>query len=121
MATTKGVTAIWSGLTLTAGAGVTAATDVVVAGGSGCALHIKITNGGTGPTLPAQCDSQVSADDTEYYSMAVVKGGVTSSAVYEWGGIPIDIGVEYVRLVSGSNTGQNVTIDADITEVTAIS
>jgi hypothetical protein len=28
--------------------------------------------------------------------------------------------VKYLRLVAGSNTGQAVTVDADISEVTAI-
>jgi hypothetical protein len=37
-----------------------------------------------------------------------------------WAGIEIPIGVKYLRLVAGSNTGQNVTVDADISEVTAL-
>ena len=121
MASTKSVTAIWSGQTLTAGAGDTTATDVVVDDGYGCALHIKLTNGATGPTLPAEVQIQVSADDTEYYAFGgALIGSTANSAAVSWGGIEIPIGVEYVRLVAGSNTAEDVTVDADITEVTAI-
>lgn len=120
MATTKAVTAIWSSQTLTSGAADTTSSAVTLDDGYGAALHVKITNGGTGPTLPAQCEVQVSADNSEWYEVTTLKAGTTSSAVYDWGQIQIDIGTEYLRLVAGSNTAQNVTIDADVSEVTAI-
>lgn len=121
MATTKAVTAIWSGTTLTAGAGDTTATAVTLDDGYGAALHVKLTNGATGPTVAAQVQIQVSADNTEWFNFGgALVGSTTNSAVSQWGGIDIPIGVEYLRLVAGSNTGQNVTVDADISEVTAV-
>lgn len=122
MASTKAVTAIWSSQTLTAGAGDTTSSAVDLSDGYGAALHIKLTNGATGPTVAAQVQIQVSADNSEYYNFGgALKGGTANSGVYSWGGIDIPVGVEYVKLVAGSNTGQNVTVDADISEVTALS
>ncbi len=122
MASTKSVTAIWSSQTLTAGSGDTTSSAVTLDDGYGAALHIKLTNGGTGPTIAAQVQIQVSADNSEWYNFGGPLIGTTgNSEVSSWGGIPIDAGVEFLRLVSGSNTGQNVTVDADISEVTALS
>lgn len=120
MATTKVVAAIWSGETLTASAADTTSGVQTLDDGYGAALHVKLTNGATGPTVPAQVAVQVSADNSEYFEFCTLQGGTANAGVYSWGGIEIPIGVEYLRLVAGSNTGQNVTVDADISEVTAI-
>ncbi len=121
MATTKVVTVLATGVTLTAGAGDTTSSAVDLSDGYGAALHIKLTNGGAGPTIPAQVQVEVSADNSEWYAIGgPYVGGVTNSGVYDWGGIPINIGVEYVRTVSGSNTDQDVTLDIDLSEVTAV-
>lgn len=121
MASTKVVTVLADSVTLTAGAANTTSSVVTLDDGYGAALHIQLTNGGTGPTVPAQVQIQVSADNSVFYNFGgVLKGSTTSSAVTSWGGIEIPIGVEYLRIVSGSNTGQNVTLDADISEVTVV-
>lgn len=121
MASTKTVAAIWSGVTLTAAAGDTTATAVVLDDGYGAALHIKLTNGATGPTIAAQVQIEVSADNSEWYAFGgPLVGNTDNNGVVEWGGIDIPIGVEYLRLVGGSNTGQDVTVDADISEVTSL-
>jgi hypothetical protein len=121
MATTKTVTAIWSSQTLTAGAGDTTSSAVTLDDGYGAALGIKLTNGATGPTVAAQVQIQTSQDNSEWYNMGgALVGGDGDSEVTSWGSIEIPIGVEYLRLVAGSNTGQNVTVDADISEVTAV-
>lgn len=121
MATTKAVTAIWSGQTLTAGAADTTATAVTLDDGYGAALHIKLTNGATGPTVAAEVQIQVSADNSEWYDFGGALVGTTNNSdVVSWGGIEIPIGVEYLRLVAGSNTGQDVTVDADLSEVSAV-
>ena len=122
MASTKAVTAIWSSQTLTAAAGDSTSSVVVLDDGYGAALHVKLTNGATGPTVAAQVQVQVSADNSEWYDFGFpMVGTTTNSDVSSWGGIEIPMGVEYLRLVAGSNTGQNVTVDADISEVTALS
>ena len=120
MASTKSRTSIWSSNTLTAGAGDETSSAVNLTTSYGASLNIMVTNGGTGPTLPAECQIQVSADDTTYFNFGgPLVAGVTNSGVYKWGGIDIPIGVMYLKLVAGSNTGQDVTIDADIGIVTA--
>lgn len=117
--TDKALTAIYNGVTLTAGASdnISSAVDLSAADGAG--LHIKLTNGTTGPTVAAQCQIETSADNSEWYEFGgALVGGTANSTVYSWGNIAIGQGAEYVRLRAGSNTGQNVTIDADISVVT---
>lgn len=121
MASTKAVTAIWSAQTLTAGAGDTTSASQDLQTGYGGSLHIKLTNGATGPTVAAQVQIEVSADNTEWYDFGgPLVGGTGNNEVVSWGGIDIPIGVEFLRLVAGSNTVQDVTVDADISEVTAV-
>ena len=121
MATTKSASAIWSGTTLTASAAATTSDAVNLTDGYGATLDIKLTNGATGPTVAAQVQVQVSEDGTEYYNFGgPLIGSTVNSAIVSWGGIIIPVGTQYLRCVAGSNTGQNVTVDADISEVTAI-
>jgi hypothetical protein len=120
MATTKATTAIYENITLTAGAGDNISSAVDLTTGYGGELHIKITNGATGPTVPAQCQIQGSADDSEYYDYGgALVADTDNNGVYSWS-VDIPIGIKYIKLVAGSNTGQDVTIDADIANVTAI-
>lgn len=122
MATIKARTEIWAAQTLTAGAGDTTSSAVDLADGYGAALTIKLTNGATGPTIAAQVQIEVSNDNSEWVKFGgPLVGGTANNGVSSWGGIEIPIGIKYVRLVAGSNTGQNVTAEADISEVTAIS
>jgi hypothetical protein len=88
--------------------------------GYGGELHIKITNGATGPTLPAQAQVQVSPDNSHWYAFGgALVAGLGNDVVSSWN-VPIPIGVAYAKVVSGSNTGQNVTIRIEGTQVTAI-
>lgn len=120
MASTKVVTVLHNNVTLTAGAGNTTATGVALDDGYGAQLHLKLTNGATGPTIAAQIQIQLSPDDTNYYDYGgPLVGSTTNSAVSSWS-VEIPIGAEFVRTVSGSNTGQNVTIRAELSEVTAV-
>ena len=122
MASTKVVTAIWNSLTLTAGAGDTTSTAITLDDGFGAVLHIKLTNGATGPTIAAQVQIEVSGDNSEWYKFGgPLLSNTDNNGIESWGGIDLPIGIEYVRLVAGSNTGQNVIADADISEVTALS
>jgi hypothetical protein len=122
MALTKSRASIWSGQTLTAGAGDTTASTIDATGFYGSQINIKITNGGTGPTVAAQVQIRVANDAAATlvtnFGGAFV-GGVTNSGVY-YASIEIPIGVGAIILVAGSNTGQNVTVDADIGKVTAV-
>ncbi len=120
MASTKGVTVLDNNVTLTAGAGnhtsglATATTDY------GGVILIKITNGATGPTVPAQAQIQVSADNSNFYNFggAFISDSVNSSVNSFIANIPP--GIQYIQVVSGSNTAQNVTIRVEYTDLATI-
>lgn len=122
MASTKATTALWSGQTLTAGAGDTTTAVLDLTNGYGGTLNIKLTNGGAGPTLPAQVQIQCSEDNfTEDYDVGDALEGLTgNAAVISWGMIVVPPGTQYLRLVAGSNTDQDVVVDADFSEVTEV-
>jgi hypothetical protein len=118
MAATKTHSAVSA--TLTAGAGDTTATGVDLTTVYDAAYLIKITNGATGPTNPAQVQPQVSGDNSAWYNLGgPLVAGTTNSAVYSWV-VEIPRSALYVRTVSGSNTGQNVTLNTDVVELTGI-
>lgn len=125
-APTKARTSIWSAQTLTAGAGNTNSTWLDLHNTFESQIDIVLTNGVTGPTIAAQVQVQVANDYNSgaptlpTYFGGALQGSITNSAVLYFS-VTIPIGVEAVRLIAGSNTGQNVTVDADISTVTAIS
>jgi hypothetical protein len=122
MAATKSATSIWSGVTLSASAANTTSSAQTLTTSYGSVVNISLTNGGTGPTTAAQVLIQVSADNSHWYDFGgPLVGSTTGSAAISWGGIEIPLGVQYLRLVAGSNTGQAVTVSADISQVTAVS
>jgi hypothetical protein len=107
---------------MTAGAGNVTSSTIDLTGSYGTQLDIQLTNGATGPTIAAQVQIQVAADSggTLFVNFGgALVGSTANSAVTSWS-IDLPIGVGAVRLVSGSNTGQNVTLDADYSKVTAI-
>lgn len=122
MASTKVRTSIWSAQTLTAGAGNTSSSVFGLTSTYGSTVNIKLTNGATGPTIAAQVQVVVGNDSAP--TLATNFGGpligtVTNSAV-SYFSVEIPFAIESVQLVAGSNTGQNVTVDADISSVTGI-
>lgn len=125
-APTKSRSSIWSGTTLTAGAADTNGSWIDLSAVFESEIDIKLTNGATGPTVAAQVQVQV-ANDYNAGSPTLVTNyggaliGTTTNSAVSYFSVSIPIGVAAVRLVAGSNTGQNVTVDADISKVTAIS
>jgi hypothetical protein len=120
---TKVRTSIWSAQTLTAGAGNTTSATQSLAATDGTTVDFLITNGATGPTIAAQVQIQVANDSggTLWVNFGgPIIGSVTNSAVTH-GTAYLDHPYAAMRLVAGSNTGQNVTVDADISSVTVIS
>lgn len=78
------------------------------------AINVKITNGATGPTVAGQCQIEVSNDNSNWHKFGgPLQGGVANSGVYSWAGIRIPPGIQRVRAVIGSNTGQAVTYRVD--------
>ncbi len=125
MAASKTRTSIASGVTMTAGAGNVSTVGPDLSTAYGAQLDIKLTNGGTGPTVAAQVQIQVAADYNSGSPHLWVNfggplvGSTTNSAASSWS-VELPIGVAAVQIVSGSNTGQNVTLDCDISSVTGI-
>jgi len=120
MATTKVVTVLDNNVTLTAGAGDHTSDVWTIDDGYGGELYIKITNGATGPTVAAQCQVWASPDNSNFYKFGgALVSTLGNSIVTSWS-IPIPIGVEYIKIISGSNTGQNVTLRIEGSEVSAI-
>jgi hypothetical protein len=122
VAPTKTRTSFWSAQTLTAGAGNTTSSAVNMDTAFECQINIKLTNGGTGPTVPAQVQVQVANNTTPTllinYGGPLVGTSVNSDISYF--SVTLPIGLAQSKLVAGSNTGQNVTVDADISCVTGI-
>lgn len=122
MALTKSRTSLNSGTVMTAGAGnVTSATTDVTASYE-TTVDIKLTNGATGPSVPAQVQVQVAADSggtlfVDYGGPLV--GGTSNNGVSSWS-VLLPMSVAAFRIVSGSNTVQNVTLDCDYDRVTGI-
>lgn len=122
MAATKARTSIWSSQTLTAGAGNTTSSAVDLSTGYGAQVDIKLTNGSTGPTVAAQVQVQVAADvsGTLFVNFGgPLVGSTANNGVSSWS-VELPIGVNRLQLVAGSNTSQNVTVDADVSNVTGI-
>lgn len=118
MATTKTNAAIWSGTSQAAAASTTGST-IDMTNDYELALSARITNGGTGPTIPARIDVQVSHDNSVWFTYGtLVQGGTTSSGVYE--NSCTLTGWNYARLYSTANTAQAVTLDAAYTLTTAV-
>jgi len=92
-----------------------------LADGYGGQLHIKITNGATGPTVAAQSQIWTSPDNSNWYKFGGALIATLGNAIVTSWNIPIPIGVKYLNVITGSNTGQNVTLRISGSEVTAIS
>lgn len=122
MAASKTVTAVFNGESFVAGNTHADSSVVDLSAAYGGALGIKITNGASGPTIALALQIQVSQDNSEFYDFGgPLVGSVTNSDIVSWGGIEIPLGVEYLKIVPDTdNTGQNVTVDADISSVDSL-
>lgn len=110
------------GNTLTAGAGNQTSTAVDISGSYDTTVTIILTNGSSGPTVPAQVQIQVANDVAGTYWAnygGPLVASATGSAVTSWS-IDLPMGLEAMRIVAGSNTVNNVTLNADYSKVTGI-
>jgi len=123
MASTKSATAVRNSYTLVKDQAEFAQTSSAVdlTDGYGAVISIKVTNGGTAPTLPAKVRIQTSEDNSEWYNFGgAFVANLGNSVVTSWGSNEIPMGTQYVRTQSGGNTDQDVTLDIDVSEVTAV-
>lgn len=87
----------------------------------GGVMGFKMTNGGTGPTIPCSATLQYSSDNfsSHIYDVAQVTGGTANNGVYQ-GAWTIPPGVMYARVKFSGNTGQAVTVESYFSEATSI-
>lgn len=121
MALTKARTSLYSAQTLSASSADTTSDAVNNSGSYATLLNITLTNGGTGPTIPAQVRIQVSNDTSGilWTDLCTVVGQVTNNGIYYFS-VEIPIAAQAFRTISGSNTGTAVTLNADYSLVTAL-
>lgn len=92
-------------------------------------LTMKITNGGTGPTL--QCEGRVliahngttpgaGGAGADWKTIASFGGGTANSLITEFG-MPIDASIMCIECEFTGNTGQAVTVEAFLSELTSLS
>lgn len=111
------------------GAGSTTRGTIDLRTAFGGLLTIKITNGGTGPTVQALGNVLVAHNagttpaagsaGTYWKTIYQVGNGTTASTVGEWN-IPIDQSVMHLEVEITGNTGQAVTCEAYLSELTSI-
>lgn len=127
MALTKNARSIVSSVANTATSTTRGRLDMTAVQGGGY-LTIKMTNGGTGPTTQCICNimiahnaSQPSAGSAgaDWKTIAVIGGDTTAGKVTE-AGFPIDPAVMQLEVEFTGNTGQSVTVEAGLSELTTI-
>ena len=110
-------------------AGATTRGTVDLRTAFGGLLTIKLTNGGTGPTLEAEARVLVAHNTgstptaagagADWKTIYVVGNGTSASTVGEWS-IPIDQSVMHCEVEITGNTGQAVTCEAFLSELSSI-
>lgn len=105
-----------------AAAGTTTGEWIDLTAAYKASVLVKITNGGTGPTVGCTASIDLSPDNgTTVYAGAggAYLAGIVASGVYaaEFS-LPED--TMYMRTVFTGNTGQAVTVQADVTKLTGI-
>ena len=120
MATTKTESVLLNDVTLVPATPQTSSV-LSLTDGYGGSMLIRITNGGTGPTLAAEAQVEISYDNSQWYSYGgAFVAGVANSGVYEW---PVSIQMneaKHARVTVGENTAENVTVRVEGMEVEAV-
>ena len=126
-ATKAARTLIAAGTSNAAGATTRGTVDLRTAFGG--LLTVKLTNGGTGPTLQAAARVLVAHNTgatptaagagADWKTIYVVGNGTAANTVGEWS-IPIDQSVMHCEVEITGNTGQAVTCEAFLSELSSI-
>jgi len=129
MAFTKTARTIRSSTSNGAGSTTRATIDLRTVQGGGI-LTMKITNGGTGPTV--QCEGRVliahndgatpsaASAGSDWKTIASFGGGTANSEVTEFAMI-VDPSVMHLEVEFTGNTGQAVTVEAYMSELSTLS
>lgn len=126
-ATKAARTLIAAGTSNAAGATTRGTVDLRTAFGG--LLTVKLTNGGTGPTLQAEARVLVAHNagatptaagaGADWKTIYVVGNGTAANTVGEWS-IPIDQSAMHCEVEITGNTGQAVTCEAFLSELSSI-
>ncbi len=112
MAASKSNTVLQTSGTLTAGTPIT--SSVVTLTTYDFATFVAlVTNGATGPTLPAIVTIQISMDNTTFWNAYVFTAGITASTTYTFVQ-DLPPGIQYMKVNFASNTAQNCTVASHI-------
>lgn len=127
MALAKNARTLLSSQSNAAGATVRGRLDMNAVQGGGF-LTIKMTNGGTAPTTQCVCNILIAHNatlpaaasaGTDWKTIASYGGGVVASYPTEIG-ISIDPSIMCLEVEFTGNTGQAVTVEAYLSELTTI-
>lgn len=121
MASTLATTVLDNNVTLTAAAADHTSDVWTKNTGYGGSLFLKNTNDATGPTVAAQSQIWGSPDNSNFYKIGGAIGWTLGNGVITSLTVPIPATIGYVKVISGSNTGQNVVIRVEGTQMTAVS
>lgn len=128
MALTKTARTLVTAGTSNSAAGTTRSTPLDLETTYGGLLTIKMTNGGTGPSIQCTCNILISHNATppsagsagaDWKTIASYGGGTTSSAVTEVA-VPIDPSVMALLVEFTGNTGQAVVVEAYLSELSSV-
>ncbi len=121
MATSKSTVVKFDDLVLAAGGPDQTTTSVDLTQGHGAVANMKLANGGTPPTIPAQIQLQLSANNTDWFDFGgPLVGDLVANGGGSWAAVEIPPAARYARFVAGSNTAQAVTARASIDNITAV-
>lgn len=119
MASTKTLRTIIAAASTNAASATKTGTVVDLTTKYGGLCTIKLTNGGTGPTIAPNAYVYTSADNSTFKLFYKVAGDTTASSVNEYA-IDIPATVMYMRVDVKDNTGQTITCEAFLQELTTI-
>lgn len=126
MAVTKNARTLVASISNAASAVKRGTIDLTAAQGGGF-LTIKIINGATGPTTQCVCNILIAhnstlpaaaAAGTDWKTIMSYSGGVTANAITAVG-MPIDPAIMHLEVEFSGNTGQPVTVEAYLSELTS--
>lgn len=120
MAAVKITNTIYDSVALDAGSGLVNSNSVNLTASYGASLYVKLTNGGTAPSTIATCQPQVSPNNSDWFNFGDNISGQTGINEVTSKHVEVPAAVKYLRIRSGGNEGQNVTIDSFVDEITAV-
>jgi len=82
-------------------------------------LTARITNGATGPTIGCTVTVNVSNDNSTWRKLTAVTAGTSNNEIDDFAFVIPDATM-YVQVSIGGNTGQAVTIEALLHELTSV-